>query len=210
MNVALSELPDFTCLPGKAVAEHHQCGIIIAPSLDYMDEAWRDAKVFGWSRKPIIEMLIPSTLDDSLAPPGQHVASLFCQQFAPRLPDGRSWDDARDEAADLIIDTVNDWAPNFKASVLGRMILSPLDLERRFGLTGGDIMHGHMSLDQLWAARPVLGHASYRAPIKGLYMCGAGTHPGGGVSGNPGRNAAREILRDRSLPTAISLALRGR
>jgi phytoene dehydrogenase-like protein len=210
MNVALSELPDFTCLPGKAVAEHHQCGIIIAPSLDYMDEAWRDAKAFGWSKKPIVEMLIPSTLDDSLTPPGQHVASLFCQQFAPRLPDGRSWDDARDEAADLIIDTVDNRAPNFKASVLGRMILSPLDLERTFGLTGGDIMHGHMALDQLWAARPLLGHASHRAPVKGLYMCGAGTHPGGGVSGNPGRNAAREILRDRSLPTAIGLALRGR
>jgi phytoene dehydrogenase-like protein len=210
MNVALSELPDFTCLPGKAVAEHHQSGIIIAPSLDYMDEAYRDAKTFGWSAKPIVEMLIPSTVDDSLAPPGQHVASLFCQQFAPRLLDGRSWDDAREEIADLIIDTVTDWAPNFKASVLGRMILSPLDLERKFGLTGGDIMHGHMSLDQLWAARPVLGHASHRAPVKGLYMCGAGTHPGGGVSGNPGRNAAREILRDRSLSTAIGLALRGR
>jgi phytoene dehydrogenase-like protein len=210
MNVALSELPDFTCLPGKAVAEHHQSGIIIAPSLNYMDEAYRDAKTSGWSKQPIVEMLIPSTIDDSLAPPGQHVASLFCQQFAPRLTDGRSWDDARDDAADMIIDTVNDWAPSFKAAVLGRMILSPLDLERRFGLTGGDIMHGHMALDQLWAARPLLGHASYRAPIKGLYMCGAGTHPGGGVSGNPGRNAAREILRDRSLPTAIGLALRGR
>jgi phytoene dehydrogenase-like protein len=210
MNVALSELPDFTCLPGRTVAEHHQSGIVIAPSLDYMDEAYRDAKTSGWSRKPIVEMLIPSTLDDSLAPPGQHVASLFCQQFAPLLPDGRSWDDAREAAADLIIDTVNDWAPNFKASVLGRMILSPLDLERKFGLTGGDIMHGHLSLDQLWAARPLLGNASHRAPIKGLYMCGAGTHPGGGVSGNPGRNAAREILRDRSLLTAIGLALRFR
>jgi phytoene dehydrogenase-like protein len=175
-----------------------------------MDEAYRDVKTSGWSRKPIVEMLIPSTLDDSLAPPGQHVASLFCQQFAPLLPEGRSWDDAREAAADLIIDTVNDWAPNFKASVLGRMILSPLDLERKFGLTGGDIMHGHLSLDQLWAARPLLGNASHRAPIKGLYMCGAGTHPGGGVSGNPGRNAAREILRDRSLLTAIGLALRFR
>lgn len=210
MNVALSELPDFTCLPGKAVAEHHQCGIVIAPSLDYMDAAFVDARATGWSKKPIVEMLIPSTLDDSLAPPGQHVASLFCQQFAPELPGGRSWDDHREEVADLIIETVNDWAPNFKASVLGRMILSPLDLERKFGLIGGDIMHGHMSLDQLWAARPFLGHASHRAPIKGLYMCGAGTHPGGGVSGNPGRNAAREILRDRSLPTAIGLALQGR
>jgi phytoene dehydrogenase-like protein len=210
MNVALSELPDFTCLPGRVVAEHHQSGIVIAPSLDYMDAAYRDAKTFGWSKKPIVEILIPSTLDDSLAPPGQHVASLFCQQFAPRLRDGRSWDDAREEVADLIIETVNERAPNFKASVLGRMILSPLDLERTFGLTGGDIMHGHMALDQLWAARPLLGHASYRAPIRGLYMCGAGTHPGGGVSGNPGRNAAREILRDRSLATAIGLALRGR
>src|SRR5262249_14519619 len=153
-----------------------------APSLAYMDTAFLDAKSFGWSRKPIVEMLIPSTLDDSLAPPGQHVASLFCQQFAPTLADGRSWDDVREEVADLIIDTVNEHAPNFRASVLGRSILSPLDLERTFGLIGGDIMHGHLSLDQLWAARPVLGYASYRAPIKGLYMCGAGTHPGGGVS----------------------------
>jgi len=209
MNVALSELPDFTCLPGGTTAEHHQSGIIIAPSLAYMDAAWRDAKAFGWSYKPIVEMLIPSTLDDSLAPPGRHVASLFCQQFAPVLPNGGSWDDVREKVADLIIDTVNDHAPNFKGSVLGRMILSPLDLERTFGLTGGDIMHGHLSLDQLWAARPVLGYASYRAPIKGLYMCGAGTHPGGGVSGNPGRNAAREILRDRGLLAAIGHALIG-
>jgi len=210
MNVALSELPDFTCLPGKAVAEHHQCGIVISPTLDYMDEAYRDAKASGISKKPIVEMLIPSTLDSTLAPPGQHVASLFCQQFAPELPNGRSWDDEREAAADLIIDTVNQWAPNFKASVLGRMILSPLDLERKLGLTGGDIMHGHMSLDQLWAARPVLGHASHRGPIPGLYMCGAGCHPGGGVSGNPGRNAAREILRDRDVATAIKLSIVGR
>jgi phytoene dehydrogenase-like protein len=202
-------LPDFTCLPGRTLAEHHQSGIIIAPSLAYMNAAWCDAKAFGWSRKPIVELLIPSTLDDSLAPQGQHVASLFCQQFAPVLPNGRSWDDVREEVADLIVDTVNDHAPNFKASVLGRMILSPLDLERTFGLTGGDIMHGHLSLDQLWVARPLLGHGSYRAPIKGLYMCGAGTHPGGGVSGNPGRNAAREILRDRGLPAMISRALTG-
>jgi phytoene dehydrogenase-like protein len=197
MNVALSELPDFTCLPGPG--EHHQSGIIIAPTLDYMDRAYSDARAFGWSRQPIIEMLIPSTVDDSLAPPGQHVASLFCQQFAPDLPDGRSWDDEREAAADMIIDTVDSYAPNFKASVLGRMILSPLDLERIFGLVGGDIMHGAMSLDQLWAARPVLGHGDYRGPITGLYMCGAGTHPGGGVSGAPGHNAAREILADRSL-----------
>jgi phytoene dehydrogenase-like protein len=199
MNVALSELPDFACLPGKSVAEHHQSGIIIAPTLDYMDQAYRDARQFGWSKAPIVEMLIPSTVDDSLAPPGRHVASLFCQQFAPILPDARSWDDEREAAADHIIETVDAYAPNFKASVLGRMILSPLDLERTFGLAGGDIMHGAMSLDQLWAARPFLGHGDYRGPVKGLYMCGAGTHPGGGVTGAPGHNAAREVLADRSL-----------
>ncbi len=199
MNVALSELPDFTCLPGKAVGEHHQSGIILAPTLDYMDQSFTDARAFGWSKKPIVEILIPSTVDDSLAPAGQHVASLFCQQFAPVLPDGRHWDNEREAAADLIIETVNDYAPNFKASVLGRMILSPVDLERKFGLMGGDIMHGAMSLDQLWAARPFLGHGHYRGPLKGLYMCGAGSHPGGGVTGAPGHNAAQEILKDHSL-----------
>jgi phytoene dehydrogenase-like protein len=199
MNVALSELPDFTCLPGKAMAEHHQSGIIIAPTLDYMDRAFTDARRFGWSKSPIVEMLIPSTVDDSLAPPGAHVGSLFCQQFAPMLPDGRNWDDEREAAADLIVETVDAVAPNFKAAILGRMILSPLDLERTFGLAGGDIFHGALSLDQLWAARPVLGHGDYRGPLKGLYMCGAGTHPGGGVTGAPGHNAAREILADRGL-----------
>jgi phytoene dehydrogenase-like protein len=197
MNVALSELPRFTCLPEDG--EHHQSGIIIAPTLDYMDAAYIDAKRDGWSRKPIVEMLIPSTVDDSLAPKGAHVASLFCQQFAPVLPEGRHWSNEREAAADCIIDTVNDYAPNFKASILGRMILSPQDLEDKFGLVGGDIMHGNMSLDQLWAARPVLGHGSYRGPVKGLYMCGAGSHPGGGVTGAPGHNAAHEILADRSL-----------
>jgi phytoene dehydrogenase-like protein len=164
-----------------------------------MDRAWQDARSHGWSREPVVEVLIPSTLDDSLSPPGAHVASLFCQQFAPVLPDGRSWDDEREAAADLIVETVNDHAPNFKASIIARQIHSPLDLERKFGLIGGDIMHGNMSLDQLWAARPVLGHGDYRSPIKGLYMCGAGTHPGGGVTGAPGHNAAHEILRDRSV-----------
>ncbi|MBA2932546.1 NAD(P)/FAD-dependent oxidoreductase [Sphingomonas sp. CGMCC 1.13654] len=197
MNVALSELPRFTSLP--EAGEHHQSGIIIAPTLDYMDRAYTDAKQTGLSKAPIVEMLIPSTVDDSLAPAGSHVASLFCQQFAPELPDGRSWDDAREEGADLIIDTVEKWAPGFKASVIARQIHSPLDLERKFGLAGGDIMHGNMSLDQLWSARPILGHGAYRGPLKGLYMCGAGTHPGGGVTGAPGHNAAREILADGGL-----------
>jgi phytoene dehydrogenase-like protein len=192
MNVALSELPRFAALPEPG--EHHQSGIIIAPTLDYMDRAFLDAKRHGWSKQPIVEMLIPSTIDDSLAPPGQHVASLFCQQFDPEL----DWDTHRDAAAETIIDTVEAYAPGFKASVLGRMVLSPLDLERKFGLAGGDIMHGNMTLDQLWSARPVLGNGAYRGPVKGLYMCGAGAHPGGGVTGAPGHNAAREILADRS------------
>ncbi len=197
MNVALAELPSFTCLPGHTPAEHHGAGIVIGPSLAYLDRAYLDARRDGWSAQPIVEMLIPSTLDDSLAPPGRHVASLFCQHVAPSLPDGSSWDEHRDAVADLMIRTVDAHAPGFAASVLGRQILSPLDLERQFGLIGGDIFHGALGLDQLFAARPVLGHADYRAPIKGLYLCGAGSHPGGGVTGAPGHNAAREILRDR-------------
>jgi phytoene dehydrogenase-like protein len=196
MNVALAELPDFTCLPGRGEAEHHGASIVIAPSLSYLDQAYMDARMHGWARAPAIEMHIPSVLDDSLAPPGRHVASLFCQQFAPTLPDGRSWDDHREAVADLIIDTVTALAPNFRGAILGRMILSPLDLERTLALTGGDIFHGALTLDQLYAARPALGHGDYRAPIAGLYMCGSGTHPGGGVTGAPGHNAAREILRD--------------
>jgi len=196
INVALSELPDFRCLPGRAPADHHTAGIIIAPTLAYMERAYFDARLHGWSARPIVELVIPSTLDDSLAPPGQHVASLFCQHVAPQLPDGESWDSHRDAVADLMIDTVNAYAPNFKAAVLGRQIMSPLDLERTFGLVGGDIFHGALSLDQLFSARPMLGHADYRGPLPGLYMCGAGTHPGGGVTGAPGHNAAREVLLD--------------
>jgi phytoene dehydrogenase-like protein len=196
MNVALSELPDFKVLPGRVQAEHHTSGIIMAPSLEYMEQAYFDAKTGGWSKRPIVEMLIPSTLDDSLAPAGRHVASLFCQHVAPVLPDGASWDDHRDQVADVMIDLVNSHAPNFKASVLGRQIMSPLDLERTFGLLGGDIFHGALSLNQLFSARPMLGHGDYRGPLPGLYMCGSGTHPGGGVTGAPGHNAAREIIAD--------------
>jgi phytoene dehydrogenase-like protein len=195
MNVALSELPDFTCMPGRELAEHHSSGIIIAPSLTYMEQAYFDARMFGWSKQPIVELVISSTLDDTLAPKGQHVASLFCQHVAPELPNG-SWDDHREAVADLMIDTVDRSAPNFKRSVLGRQIMSPLDLERTFGLIGGDIFHGALDLGQMFSARPMLGHADYRGPIPGLYMCGSGTHPGGGVTGLPGHNAAREVLRD--------------
>ena len=196
MNVALSELPDFTCLPGRDLAEHHTAGIILAPSLAYMEQAYFDARTSGWSKRPIVEVVISSTLDDMLAPPGQHVASLFCQHVAPALPDGSSWDDNREAVADLMIATVDRYAPNFKRSVLGRQIFSPLDLERTFGLTGGDIFHGALDLGQMFSARPMLGYADYRGPLPGLYMCGSGTHPGGGVTGLPGHNAAREILRD--------------
>jgi phytoene dehydrogenase-like protein len=196
MNVALAELPDFTCLPGRSAGDHHTAGIIIAPTLAYMERAYFDARAFGWSRQPIVELVIPSTLDDTLAPPGRHVASLFCQHVAPTLPNGQSWDAHRDTVADLMIETVNAYAPNFKAAVLGRQIMSPLDLERTFGLIGGDIFHGALSLDQLFSARPMLGYGNYRGPLGGLYMCGAGTHPGGGVTGAPGHNAAREILAD--------------
>ena len=196
MNVALSELPDFTALPGTHQQPHHAAGIIIAPSLGYMDRAFLDARRDGVAREPIIEMMISSTLDDTLAPKGQHVASLFCQHFAPELPDGQSWDDHRDAAADRVIDTVTQYAPNFRDSVLGRQVLTPLDLERRFGLVGGDIFHGALGLDQLYSARPLLGYGDYRSPIQGLYLCGSGTHPGGGVTGAPGHNAAKEIIRD--------------
>jgi phytoene dehydrogenase-like protein len=196
MNVALSRLPQFAALPGTDVGDHHTSGIILAPSLGYMDRAYHDARAHGWSREPIIEMLIPSTLDDSLAPRGAHVASLFCQHAAPTLPDGSSWDAHRDAVAEVMIDTVERFAPGFKGSVVARTVLSPLDLERDFALTGGDIFHGALTLDQLYSARPMLGHADYRGPIAGLYHCGAGAHPGGGVSGAPGHNAARVILGD--------------
>lgn len=194
MNVALSALPSFTALPGTG--DHLTAGIILAPSLGYMDRAWLDAKQHGWSRKPVVELLIPSTLDGTLCPPGQHVASLFCQHVAPVLPDGASWDAHRDEVADLMIATVDNYAPGFAQSVLGRQILTPLDLERDFGLLGGDIFHGALSLNQLFSARPMLGFADYRGPLRGLYHCGSGAHPGGGVTGAPGHNAAKAILRD--------------
>lgn len=198
MNVALRELPDFTCRPGKDRQDHHGAGIVIGPSLDYLECAYQDARRNGWSSAPIVEMLIPSTLDSTLAPDGQHVASLFVQHVAPHLPDGRSWEDGREKEAfaDLVIDTVTRAAPNFKKAVIARQILSPLDIERRFGMVDGDIFHGALSLDQLFAARPQLGYANYRMPLKGLYLCGSGAHPGGGVTGAPGHNAAHEIVRD--------------
>jgi len=196
MNVALDELPDFTARPGKTAALHHTGSVIICPSLRYMEAAYDDAKFGGWSRKPIIEMCLPSTLDDTLAPPGKHVASLFCQHFSPVLSGGRDWDAVKDEVADLVIATVTEYAPNFAGAVTGRKVLSPKDLEREYGLVGGCIFHGSLKLNQVFSVRPAAGVAAYRGHLDGLYLCAAGSHPGGGVSGVPGHNAAREILKD--------------
>ena len=192
MNVALSELPRFTSLPQPG--DHLTAGVIIAPSLGYMDRAFTSARSEGWAREPIVEMLIPSTLDGTLAPPGAHVASLFCQHFPYEVDGG--WEARVDEAADHVIAHVERYAPGFKASVVGRLALSPWHLEQRFGIPRGDIFHGKMGLDQLFSARPMLGHADYRMPLPGLYLCGSGAHPGGGVTGAPGHNAARAILSD--------------
>lgn len=198
MNVALSELPDFSCRPGTEPAPHHGAGIIIGPGLDYLERAYLDARRDGWSRAPVIEMLIPSVIDSTLAPEGRHVASLFVQHVAPQLPDGRSWSDPAEANAfaDLVIETVTKYAPNFRASVIARQCLSPWDLEKRFGLVDGDIFHGQLGLDQMFSMRPLMGFAGYRLPIDSLYLCGSGAHPGGGVTGAPGHNAAREITRD--------------
>jgi phytoene dehydrogenase-like protein len=196
INVALSELPDFTSLPGRKAARHHGAGILLTPSLAWMDRAYEDAVATGLAERPIVELVIPSVIDDSLAPPGAHVASLFCQHFRYTLPGGRHWDDQRDAAVERIVATVTEFAPNFSLSVIGLKAYSPLDLERRFGLVGGDIFHGAMIRGQLYHQRPARGFARYRTPVAGLYLCGSGAHPGGGVSGLPGRNAAAAILAD--------------
>jgi len=191
MNLALSGLPRFAALP--APGEHLSAGIIMAPSLAYMDRAYTDARRHGWSREPIVEMLIPSTVDDSLVDtPGHQVASLFCQQFDPAL----EWTAEQEtQAVEAVLSVLERFAPGTRELIVGMQVLTPKGLERRFGLVGGDIFHGRMSLDQLWAARPVLGHGNYRGPLKGLWMCGAGTHPGGGVTGAPGHNCAKAVLK---------------
>jgi phytoene dehydrogenase-like protein len=194
MNVALSKLPVFSALPGAG--DHHAAGIILAPSLSYMNAAYQDCVRYGWSRAPIVEMLIPSVLDDSLAPAGAHVASLFCQHVSPQFADGSTWDQHGETVADLMIETVETYAPGFKASVIARQSLAPPDLERIFSLPNGDIFHGALTLDQLFSARPMLGYASYPMPIPGLYLCGSGAHPGGGVTGAPGHNAAQVVIAD--------------
>lgn len=196
MNVALSELPRFASLDGTDDEAKLTGTINIAPSLGYLERAYDDAKAGAWAREPVVSMCLPSIVDDTLAPPGCHVMSLFCQHFHPELSEGRSWDDVKQEVADLIVRTVTNYAPNFRQAVVGRQILSPLDLEREFGLVGGDIFHGALHLDQIYSLRPAAGYADYRSPVKGLYLCGSGAHPGGGVSGLPGHHAAQAIIVD--------------
>lgn len=190
MNVALSGLPQFLHAPTTDV--HLRSGIIMAPSLDYMDRAYHDARGNGFSAQPIVEMLIPSLVDDSLAPAGSHVASLFCQHVDPDLPEDRE-----EEAVEAVFDVIKHHAPGFGDLVLHKQVHTPRALEAKFGLWRGDIFHGRLSLDQMWAARPALGAGSYKTPVKGLWLCGSGTHPGGGVTGAPGHNAAHAILRHR-------------
>ncbi len=195
INLALDELPDFRALSGRAAGPQHRGTIHIAPSMDYMERAYDDAKYGHPSEAPVLECTIPSVVDPTVVPPGKHVMSLFVQYAPTTLCDG-TWDDVKESFADRCLDLLAEYAPNIKRAVIHRQVLSPLDLERRFGLTGGNIFQGAMTPNQLFFMRPVPGYADYRAPVRGLYLCGAATHPGGGVMGACGYNAAREILRD--------------
>jgi phytoene dehydrogenase-like protein len=196
INISLSELPDFKALPGSEAGLQHRGTIHISPTMEYIERAYDNAKYGCPSEYPIIEATIPSVLDDTLAPPGMHVMSMFTQYFPYKLASGLSLQDEKEKYAERCFDLMNEYAPNFRRSVIGRQVLAPTDLEKRFGLTGGNIMQGTMSLSSLSFMRPVPGYADYRTPVRGLYMCGAATHPGGGVMGACGYNAAREILRD--------------
>jgi len=196
INIALSQLPDFTALPGTAPGPQHRGTIHISPTMEYIERAYDDAKYGRPSRQPIIEATIPSVLDDTVAPPGKYVMSMFTQYFPYTLAPGLSLEAEKESYADRCFALMDQFAPNFSRSVIARQVLSPVDLEQRFGLTGGNIMQGVMSLSSLSFMRPVPGYADYRTPVRGLYLCGAATHPGGGVMGACGYNAAREILRD--------------
>jgi phytoene dehydrogenase-like protein len=202
INVALGELPSFTALPGTDPGPQHRGTIHICPDQDYIERAFDDAKYGRPSAEPVIECQLPSVVDPTVAPPGKHLMSMFVQYAPYELRDG-SWDDRREAFADRCFDLVNEYAPNFKSAVLDRQVLAPPDLERVFNLTGGNIFQGAMTPGQLFAFRPVPGYARYRTPVRGLYLCGAAAHPGGGVMGTPGLNAAREILRRRALPARI-------
>ncbi len=196
INVALAELPDFRACPGAKAGPHHRGTIHICPDPDYIERAFDEAKYGRPSQNPVLECTIPSVVDPSVAPPGKHLMSMFIQ-YAPYKLRGTSWDQLRDSFADRCFDLLDEYAPNFKRSVIDRQVVTPLDLERTFSLTGGNIFQGSMLLHQLFAFRPAPGWAGYRTPIRGLFLCGAAAHPGGGVMGIAGANAAREILRRR-------------
>jgi phytoene dehydrogenase-like protein len=195
INLALAEPPRFTCMPGPGVGPHHRGTMHIGPSLDYLDRAYDDAKYGQWSRDPVLEMTMATSVDDTLAPPGKHILSMFVQYAPYKLASG-DWDSRKEEFADRCVAEVARYAPNFPKSILHRQVLTQVDLERTFGLTGGNIFQGAVSLHQLFNLRPVPGWSDYRTPIRKLYICGSAAHPGGGVMGACGRNAAREILRD--------------
>ena len=201
VNLALDGLPDFPAAPGTAPGPQHRGTIHVGPSMDYIDRAWDDARAGRPSREPFLEVTIPTTYDPALAPAGKHIMSIFVQYAPFDLAEG-AWDQLKEGYADRVIETLTAYAPNLPQIIRQRHVLSPLDLERDFGLTGGDIFHGEMTPDRLFFLRPVPGWAQYRTPIAGLYLCGSGTHPGGGVMGAPGYNAAREILRDWRRGTA--------
>ena len=193
VNFALKEAPSFTALPGNG--PHLQGAISIGPSVDYIEKAYDDAKYGNFSRRPFIDMCVPTTLDPTLAPPGQHIMSCFVQYAPYHLRNG-TWEEKREAFGETVTDTIEEYVPNLRHIILHRQVLSPWDLEQVIGLTGGNIFHGELTPDQLFFLRPTAGWAQYRTPIKGLYLCGSGAHPGGGVMGAPGLNAAREILRD--------------
>ncbi len=195
INLGLDGLPEFRALPGTSPGPHHRATIHICPGMQYLERAWDDAKYGRPSERPLIEMTIPTLYDPSLAPPGKHIMGVFLQ-YAPYTLAGASWDQIRESYADHVLDLISEYAPNIQSIVLHRHVLTPLDIERTFGLTGGNIFQGAMSLDQMFFFRPVAGWARYRTPIRGLYLCGSGTHPGGGVMGAPGFNAARIIRED--------------
>ncbi len=194
INLALSGLPEFRALPG-APGPQHGATMHICPSIEYVERAWDDAKYGRPSRSPLLEMTIPTVYDPSLAPPGKHIMGIFLQ-YAPYTLRESSWEELREPFYERVIDVIEEYAPNIRKIIIDKQVLTPLDLERRFGITGGNIFHGEMSLDQMFIMRPVPGWARYRMPVRGLYLCGSGAHPGGGVMGAPGYNAARRILKE--------------